>query len=207
MKDYRILKTSCDKRYEALQEISDTEILLEFSELLTSMFPHLRKTYNHCFYQYDKLSKDLYANFIAYTFSHKYGAEISTREFHAYGDSLHCYRKINRIELRPKNFPFVCKTSSGETFIIHPKDLKSKMLVFIVFGDFDNFLAMDDKYIDAANVSFDLVNFVMVDRKTGYNFKVQDNLWAGKHDVEFELVLEDFDQTEHSSYKADVFAD
>ncbi|NCP21837.1 MAG: hypothetical protein GW847_07550 [Zetaproteobacteria bacterium] len=78
--------------------------------------------------------------------------------------------------------------------------------MFILFGDKQNYLSGDSDQVDVKTVNFDFVNFVMVDKKTGLNFRNQDSLWIDKNLVDFELVLEDFDKAEHEFYKADTYA-
>ncbi|PIX06017.1 MAG: hypothetical protein COZ76_11080, partial [Flavobacteriales bacterium CG_4_8_14_3_um_filter_35_10] len=86
------------------------------------------------------------------------------------------------------------------------QELDKIELVFILFGDKQNYLSGDSDQVDVKTVNFDFVNFVMVDKKTGLNFRNQDSLWIDKNLVDFELVLEDFDKAEHEFYKADTYA-
>lgn len=207
MKDLRILKGQCDKRHEALQNLSDTDILLEFSNMLTSIYPHLIRTCNHSSIEFMSISERLYFNFVYGTLANKYGAIIERTETHTYGDSKHCYRNIHHIFITPKSFPLICKTNSGNSFVINKKDLKSKELIFLRFGDIENFPLLGDKFFNPEKVHFNDVFFVMVDKKTGYNFRNYENLWIAKNRVDFELILEDYNYSEHVSYRSDVFAD
>ena len=108
MIDNRTIKNQHQEIDKQLKNLSDTEIILEFSRLLISIYPHLVKTRNHCYDPFDDISENLYFNFVHSTFSGKYGAITDRQETHKYGFSLHCYRQINHISITPKNFPFTC---------------------------------------------------------------------------------------------------
>jgi hypothetical protein len=207
MIDKRTIKKQHSEIDEKLKSLSDTEIMLEFSRLLTSIYPHLVKTQNHCYDSFDDISENLYFNFVHSTFSGKYGSVIDRQETHKYGFSLHSYRHINHISIIPKYFPFTCDSSQGQLTFQDKHDLDDKEFVFILFGDKHNYLSGDSHQIDVGTVNFDFVNFVIVDRKSGLNFRNQDSFWIDKNLIDFELVLEDFDKAEHEFYKADTYAD
>jgi len=206
MIDKRTIKNQHQETEEQLKNLSDTEIMLEFSSLLISIYPHLVKTHNHCYDPFDDISENLYFNFVHSTFSGKYGSVINRQETHKYGFSLHCYRRINHISISPKIFPFTCDSSQGQLTFKDKHELDDKEFVFILFGDKQNYLSGDSDQVDTETVNFDFVNFVIIDRKSGLNFRNQDTLWADKNLVDFELVLEDFDKAEHEFYKADTYA-
>ncbi len=207
MQDRRSLKNQHQEIDEYLKNLSDTEIMVEFSKLLTSMYPHLIKTHTHCFDTFDDITEDLFFNYVHSTFSSKYGVVIDKHETQKYGFILHCYRKINHIILRPKNFPFTYTDSNGQVITNDATKLEEKELVFILFGDTQNFLSGEIDEVDTQSVNFDFINFVIVDKRTGLNFRNQDSFWVNKDLVDFELVLEDFDKEEHEFYKADIYAD
>lgn len=207
MIDKRTIKKQQSEIDEKLKSLSDTEIMLEFSSLLTSIYPHLVKTQNHCYDAFDDISESLYFNFVHSAFSGKYGCVIDRQETHKYGFSLHCYRHINHISIIPKNFPFPCDSSQGKLTFRDKQELYDKEFIFILFGDKNNYLSGDSDQVKVETVNFDFVNFVIVDKKTGLNFRNEDSLWIDKNLVDFELVLEDFDKKEHEYYKADTFAD
>jgi len=206
MIDKRTIKIQHQKIDDQLKNLSDTEIMIEFSRLLTSIYPHLVKTRNHFNDPYDDISESLYFNFVHSTFSGKYGSVIDRLETHKYGFLLHCYRHINHISVTPKNYPFTCDSSEGQLTFKDKQELDDKEFIFILFGDKQNYLSGDSDQVDVETVNFDFVNFVMVDKRTGLNFRNQDSLWVDKNLVDFELVLEDFDKAEHEFYKADTYA-
>ena len=207
MIDKRNIKNQHQEIDEQLKNLSDTEIMLEFSSMLTSIYPHLVKTHNHCYDPFDDISENLYFNFVHSTFSGKYGSVINRQETHKYGFSLHCYRHINHISITPKHFPFTCDSSQGQLTFKDKQEFDDKEFIFILFGDKQNYLSGDSDQVDVETVNFDFVNFIMVDKKSGLNFRNQDSLWADKNLVDFELVLEDFDKAEHEFYKMNIYAD
>lgn len=207
MIDKRNKKNQHEEIEEQLKNLSDTEIMLEFSRLLLSVYPHLVKTHNHCYDPFDDISENLYFNFVHSTFSGKYGCIIDEDETHKYGFSLHCYRHINHISITPKNYPFTCVSSQGQTTFKDKQEIDDKEFVFIQFGDRQNYLSGDRDQVDIETVNFDFVNFVMIDKKSGLNFRNLDSLWVDKNLVDFELVLEDYDKSEHEFYKSDIYED
>lgn len=88
MIDRRNIKTQHQEIDIQLKNLSDTEIMLEFSRLLASIYPHLVMTHNHCYDPYDDISENLYFNFVHSTFSGKYGSIIDRQETHKYEPSL-----------------------------------------------------------------------------------------------------------------------
>lgn len=207
MIDKRKKKNQHEEIDVQLKNLSDTEIMLEFSSLLLSIYPHLVKTQNHCYDPFDDFSENLYFNFVHSTFSGKYGCIIDKDETHKYGFSLHCYRHINHIIVTPKNYPFSCVNSQGQMTFKDKQELDDKEFVFILFGDKKNYLSGDKDRVNIESVNFDFVNFVMVDKKSGLNFRNLDSFWVDKNLVDYELVLEDFDKAEHEFYKGDIYAD
>ncbi len=207
MIDKRTTKNQHQEIDEQLKNLSDTEIMLEFSSLLNSIYPHLVKTHNHCYDPFDNISEVLYFNFVHSTFSGKYGSIINRQETHKYGFSLHCYRNINHISIAPKHFPFTSESSQGQLTFKDKQEFEDKEFIFILFGDKQNNLSGDSDQVKVETVNFDFVNFIMVDKKSGLNFRNQDSLWVDKNLVDFELVLEDFDKAEHEFYKTDTYAD
>jgi len=207
MIDRKNIKKQFQEIDDQLKNLSDTEIMLEFSKLLTSIYPHLAKTNNYCYDPYDNISENLYFDFVYSTFSKKYGSIIDRQETHKYGFSLHCYRHINHISIIPKNFPFTCCSSDEQLTFNDKQEFDNKELVFILFGDRQNYLSGDCSQVDIESVNFDFVNFVIVDKKSGLHFRNQNSLWVDKYLIDFELVLEDFDKAEHEFYKTDTYAD
>ena len=190
-----------------LKSLTDTEILLEFSKALTLLYPSLVKIRSHCYDNFDDISENLFFDLVYYTLAGKYGAIISKTETHKYGFTLHTYRHINHILLKPKTFPISLTDSNGQTILYAESDFADKEFVFIQFGDTTNNLSSEEEDIDFDKVNFEYVNFAIVDKAKGLYFRNSDHYWVDKHLVDFDLVLEDFNLKEHKFYKENKYAD
>ena len=189
-----------------LQNLTDTEILLEFSKALTLLYPSLVKLRSHCDDSFDEVSQNLFFDLVYYTFAGKYGSIISKTETHKYGFALHTYRHINHISIKPKTFPISFIDSTGQTKLYTEKDFTDKEFVFIQFGDTVNFLSSDEEDLLIDKVNFEYVNFAIVDKLKGLYFRNSDHYWVDKNFVDFDLVLEDYSQSEHKFYKVNKYA-
>lgn len=207
MLDKRNIKKQHEEISQNLSKLTDSDIVLEFSEILISIYPSLIKLEGHCYDQFDDITESLYFDTVYSAFSGKYGAIIDKAETHKYGFSLHCYHKINHINIRPKQFPTIIKSVSGNELEITEEFFKTNELVFIEFGDTINFFSGDNESINLKEVNFDFSRVEIVDKKTGLTYKDQDQFWIKNMNAEFELVLEDFSKEEHEFYKMDLYAD
>ncbi len=207
MKDKRTIINQHDETDEQLKSLSDTSIMLEFSKLLTSIYPHLIKVGTHCYDPYDDISESLFLNFVYSTFSGKYGAIINKHQIHRYGFTLHCYHKINHIEVKPKSFPLTLIASQGQQAILTEEELKDKELIFIAFGDTVNNLSGDPSQVNPETVNFNFTLIAIVDSETGLYFRNAKHHWVANNLIEFELVLEDYNKDEHQYYKQNYYAD
>lgn len=206
MIDKRKILKQHDEVDALLQNLTDTEILLEFSKALTLLYPSLVKLRSHCYDNFDNVSENLFFDLVYYTLAGKYGAIISKTETHKYGFTLHTYRHINHISIKPKAFPISFTDSNGQTILFNETDFADKEFVFIQFGDTVNLLSSDEEDLLIDKVNFEYVNFAIVDRAKGLYFRNSDHYWVDKHLVDFDLVLEDYSQNEHKYYKENKFA-
>lgn len=189
-----------------LQNLTDSEILLEFSNALALLYPTLKKLRSHCYDNFDDISENLFFDLVYYTFAGKYGAIISKTETHKYGFTLHTYKHINHISIKPKSFPISFIDSNGQTIMYEESDFAAKEFVFIQFGDTFNYLGSEEDDIDFDRINFDYVNFAIVDKVKGLYFRNSDHYWVDKLMVDFDLILEDFSQKEHKTYKENKYA-
>jgi hypothetical protein len=187
--------------------LTDTEIVLEFSKILASIYPSLIKLEEHCYNPFDDITESLYFDTVYSALSGKYGAVIVREETHKYGFSLHCYHKLNHINIIPKQFPTTILSTSGVEMEITEEIFKTKELVFIDFGDTFNFFSGDNDSIDLKAVNFDYSRLAIVDKNNGLTYKDEDQYWIRNSNADFELVLEDYSKDEHQFYKMDLYAD
>ena len=200
-KDYSF--TEIDER---LIQLSDTEVVLEFSKLLTSIYPHLIKLYANSYDPFDNIVESLFYNFVYQTFSSKYGTVLNPSEIHTYGFNLHCYHKIQHIEAKPKKFPLIV-IDGRQSVQISADHLQDKEIIFLQFGDPINNLTGGVDYVNLETVNFNYSEIIIVDKKTGLRFQKENKFWVDNSLIEFELVLEDFDKEEHLYYKENLYAD
>jgi hypothetical protein len=194
------------ERDDRLDKLSDTDIVLEFSKLLTSIYPHLVKVYANSYDPYDDIAEGLFSNFVYQTFASKYGKVISYAETHRYGFNLHCFHKIHHIQINPKYLPLKV-VNNEETIFLTADRLKGKELVFIQLGDPVNNLTGGDDFVNIETVNFNYSEVALVDKLTGLRFRNNKDWWVENSSIEFELVLEDYDKEEHQYYKENLFAD
>jgi len=201
MIDKRKVLKQHDERDASLESLSDTEILLEFSKVLALVYPSLIKLRSHCYDNFDHVSENLFYDLVYYTFSSKYGTIIDKNETHRYGFSLHTYRHIHHICIKPKSFPFAFTDTSAQNVLFTEADFNYKEFIFIQFGDTVNNLSSDEEDLALDKVNFEFVNFAIVDKVSGLYFRNSDHYWSDKKLVDFELVLEDYDFKEHKNFK------
>lgn len=207
MKDKRTSKNQHDEVDVKLMDLSDTNILLEFSKLLTSSYPHLIRIGAFCYDPYDNFAESLYYNFVYTAFSSKYGAIIDSHQIHRYGFTLHSYHKIHHIEIKPKSYPLTLVSKSIEHVSLTEGQLKNKELIFISFGDTINNLSGHADEVDAKTVNFNFTEFAMIDNKTGLYFRNANHFWVENSLIDYELVLDDYSKEEHQYYKQNFYAD
>ena len=190
-----------------LSKMTDSEIVLEYSKILSSIYPSLIKLEQHCYDQFDDITESLFFYTVYEAFSTKYELPIAKLETHKYGFSLHCYHKINHILVKPKQLPIIIKSLNGTELEISAEFFDTKEFVFIDFGDTVNFFSGDGDNLNLNAVNFDYSRFAIVDKKNGLTYKDEEQYWMENIKAEFELVLEDYCNEEHESYKMNIYAD
>ncbi len=188
-----------------LQSLSDTAIMLETSQALTSIYPHLIKIKAYCGDPFDDFVEPFFFNFTYSAFSGKTGVIIKPTETHKYGFHLHRYQKINHIIARPKQFP-VLIIQDGQQKKLTEIDLTDKELTFIQFGDTNNYLSGDNDQVNVDTVNFDYSELAMTDGKSGLTFKDTETIWIKNDLLDFDFIAETYDQKEHRHFKH-IYAD
>jgi hypothetical protein len=188
-----------------LRKLSETDIMLETSRTLASIYPHLVKIRAHCNDPFDDFVEPFFFNFAYLTFSSKTGIIIKSKETHKFGFHLHRYQNINHIIARPKQFPILI-VQNGQERILTETDLKNKELAFIQFGDMDNYLSGDDDQVNIDTVNFDYSELVLTEKQTGLTFKDTGTIWIKNDLLNFIFVAETYNQKEHKHFKH-IYAD
>ena len=202
MIDRRIVKTNNHELDEALSNLSDTDIILNFGRALKDLYPHLIPIIAFAYDSWDDIVVPLFFQMVYRTFAYKYGINILEKESHAYEFTLHCYKRINHIECIPKSMPLKVFINRNWS-ILEQKDLINKLIVFKSYGDGEHFLTGGLDLEETPKVSFDLVEIDIVDSITGVRLKEYKStaLFVNKDDVYFEFVADTYDEKEHKYYK------
>lgn len=191
MIDKRIIKTYDHEIDEALKEISDTTILLNFQKAIISLYPHLIPIQAFAYDAWDDIVMPLFYEMVYKTFSFKYGIDINPDETHIYMYSLSRYKGINHIECVPKE-PTFKVLFNYEWIEMDKSSLKEKVFVFKSFGDGIHFLTGGIDFKDAYNVGFDLVEVDIISTITGYPSK--SSVFINKEQLDFVFVAETYDE-------------
>ncbi|MCQ9285173.1 hypothetical protein NQ129_25740 [Priestia aryabhattai] len=195
MIDNRFSKIKNHEVDDALSELTDTDILLNFQQAITSLYPPLIPIHAHAYDAWDDIVIPLFYEMVYNTFTYKYGIEIEPNETHAYMFSLRCYEGIHHIECFPKMEPFK-GILNNDHFEVNDEDLKGKRLIFKSFGDSVHYLTTGLDTENTAAVNFELVE---VDVICSQSNRITDidgstSFFIHKDDVEFTFIAETFNQ-------------
>jgi hypothetical protein len=179
---------------DALQDITDTTILLNFQKAIVSLYPHLIPIHAFAYDAWDDIIMPLFYEMVYKTFAFKYGIDVKYYETHTYMFTLSCYKGINHIECVPKHTSFKALIND-EWIDMEKSSLEEKVLVFKSFGDGIHFLTGGLDVEDAYDVSFDLVEVDIVSTKTCYRSKT--SVFIKKEELEFMFVAETYDENIH----------
>ncbi len=190
-----------------LMAVSDHEVLIAFRDALTDIYPSLVKVRAHAGDPWDNVSEGLFHSSVHLTFAGKYGIPVKGTQFHKYGFSLHCYRRIIHIECIPAKFPLSIFVD-GVANAFNESDFENRVLVFRAFVGPDG---ADPSFMDLEQTStphFELASVALVDAETGLRFRhfESKSMCVSPDDVVFHWVVEDFDPEEHKFHK-EVFYD
>ncbi|WP_341284873.1 hypothetical protein [Priestia megaterium] len=198
MIDNRLSKIKNHEVDDSLSELTDTDILLNFQQAITGLYPHLISIHAHAYDAWDDIVIPLFYEMVYKTFTYKYGIEIEPNETRAYMFSLRRYEGIHHIECFPKMAPFK-GILNNDYFEVNDEELKGKRLVFKSFGDSVHYLTtgLDTENTDAVN--FELVE---VDVICSQSNRITDidgctTFFIHKDDVEFMFIAETFNQHLH----------
>lgn len=187
---------------KGLSGLSDTEIIMEYSKALTSLYPHLIKLEAYCDDDFDDISRKLFVEIVYNTFLFKYGIPLTEKNCHKLGFYLHCFRYINHIECIPKAYPIKTDPDSGD--MLTKKDLEGKTLnlVSIVPKDFHPTDEIEKSELPE-EIIFDHVIISIASEDSGYKYKNEkfEDLLVDINELNFEFVAEDYNEEEHKYFK------
>jgi len=195
MIDNRILKIKNHEIDDSLSKLTDTKILLNFQQAITSLYPHLIPIHAHAYYAWDDIVMPLFYEMVYNTFTYKYGIEIKPDETHTYMFSLRYYQGIHHIECFPK-MSFFKGILDNEYFEVNEENLKGKRLIFKSFGDSIHCLTTGLDIENADAVNFELVEIDVVCAQSNRLTDIEGctTFFIHKDDVEFVFIAETFNQ-------------
>jgi hypothetical protein len=178
---------------EKLLALSDTDIVLEFAGMLTSIYPHLVKINAHCYDPFDEITERLFYSFVYRAFEAKYGCSIKHSYTHRYAFHMDRFKGINHIRVIPKGYPVEMIDGTSGKLTMSKTDLEGKIMVFILFGDSINNLTGGEDLIEIKAVNFNYTEVRIFDNNSGLPYSHNHGYWLRNKDVDYELVLEDYD--------------
>ncbi len=180
---------------EELTSISDTDIMLNFSNALNALYPHLIPVVAFSYDSWDEIVEHLFFYMVYETFSYKYGVSLNYEDSHTYNYTLNNYRRINHIECRPKQVPIkILINGNWRTF--EQEDLINKSMVFKAFGDGKHSPSGGLSKNEASRVRFNLVEVDFVEAETGHPIgdSLGDQCLVNKEDIYFDFICETYNQ-------------
>ncbi|WP_133154846.1 hypothetical protein [Enterovibrio norvegicus] len=183
---------------------SDSECLLNFSSYLKLHYTSLLAANEHEGDEWDDWSEMKFQRLVFDQLAKKYCVELNDEECHRLGFSLHCWRGIHHIECFPKydvlnGVSFV----TGNGVKIKKEAMKRIGLGFVSFCDGKHWPSFGLKDADPSKVNFNLIEAQLFDRTSGYRYEevLSEPILISPKDVIFELVIEDYNVTEHKFYR------
>jgi len=176
----------------SLLNLSDTQILLNFSDALAALYPYMFKISAHCNDAYDDIIEDLFLNMVHYTFAEKYGVILKREDIHMYemyGNAENTFRSKHRIEVSFRR-PDAEVLSHGKKIKADSLLEDGNRLVFINFGDGIYNLTMEEDFADYEAVHFNKTVFIVLNEK-GVPLDSFGSCWVNNEDLKYKFVLKD----------------
>ena len=170
-----------------LLEISDTEILLNFSRVMSSIYPHMRAVYAHCYDPYDDVVEPLFHAMVHCTFSGKYGVPVPRAMCHTYDSLPGAIAGLHHVRVLPKEMP-LRGLRVGDQVDLAESDIRGCTLVFKSFGDETHNLTGGEDENDSYDVTFDLAELCLVGTGPAASSHDAVSIWVPKNTVIYEFV-------------------
>ena len=201
------LKNTNMKPGDPFLRLTDSEILLNYSEFLVHAYPFLMKIDAACYNLFDDFCYATFYEMVYKVFADKYQKKITYEETHKYGMTLHSYIKISHIEVLPKIVPFIVTNMDNE-IVIDEKMMRNNAIVFKSFGNGINWLSGSIEKEDLANVNFSKAEIELFEKTSGLRYRKYKDccFWINKDQVDYVFVSEEYDRDEHKYYK-DIYVD
>lgn len=186
-----MIDSRIDKKIEndieiSLEEITDTEIMMNFQETLCKLYPHLTPICSYCYDPWDNIVENLYDEMVLKTFCWKYGVSFIETKFHRYAFQIVDFSQSHHIEC------FVVKDTIkmlvfNKQWDTYSKNyFKNKKIIFKEFSDGIYNLTGSISREEAKNVGFQLVSAFLINQID----EEYDEVFINVKDLTFDLVLE-----------------
>jgi len=170
-----------------LQSLSDTEIVLNFALALSSLYPHMKTVYAHCYDPYDEVVEPLFHALVYGSFAGKYGVPVPPSRCRRYDFVGRNDQTFTHIRVRPRSLPIEARTDIGP-LEINQAFLSGTRLVFKAFGDGIHNLSAGECEGDPYDVTFQLTECEAITPHDGKDPNIGTLLWVPNEAVEYEFV-------------------
>ncbi|MUT68327.1 hypothetical protein [Paenibacillus sp. NEAU-GSW1] len=191
MIDRRKIKLFNHDIEDDLNHVSDTEILINFNNALTSLYPYLIPINAFAYDAWDDIVIPLFYEMVYQSFSYKYGITLTPEDVHAYEFTLSSYHGKCHIECIPIK-DSLAVFNNFEWVNISKVHFEGALLIFKSFGDGINFLTGGIKKEETAKVHFNYVEIEIVSEVTGSKRESEfETIYIDAKDLKFEFIADD----------------
>ncbi|KKC48459.1 hypothetical protein VE23_17390 [Paenibacillus sp. D9] len=174
-----------------LSYVTDTEILINFSNALNSLYPYLIPINAFAYDAWDDIVVPLFYEMVYQSFSYKYGITLTPKDVHAYEFTLSSYHGKCHIECYPIKESLAVFTNF-EWVNVSKEHFEGTLLIFKSFGDGINFLTGGIKKEQAAQVHFNYVEIEIVSEETGSKRGNEfETIYIPAKDLDFVFIADD----------------
>lgn len=171
----------------SLQELSDTDIMMNFLEIIEKIYPNLIHVKAYCYDSWDAIIEPLYFTTVFETFSWKYGIKIERENCHIYESEISSSYDKNHIECRPKQYPLMGISLFEECNELSEEFLSDKRIVFVCFSDGMNTTTGSISKEEASKMKFAKAEVRIISKNDDPSL-AHKPFYFGIQDIEFEFV-------------------
>lgn len=189
MIDRRQISTEDYGVEDSLQKVSDTDIMLNFLDIIKKLYPNLIKINAHCYDSWDAIIEPVYFTTVFQTFAWKYGIKLDKKNCHIYESEVLTADDKNHIECRPKRYPLSICNSFQERRELSESFLSNRKIVFICFSDGVNVTTGSIAVEAAIQMNFTKVDVRIISDDADKEMTVCDRCFIDIQDIDFEFVV------------------
>lgn len=145
---------------ELISKLSDTDIIINFKDILDKIYPNLIKINSFCYDNWDDIVDELFYSTVYLSFSSKYGIGDDKENYNGYEFSIDKLNNKHYIQILSENKLLPCITGFGTSSIVNINDSK---LIFLCFGDSIHSLTGGIEIKDALTIHFNYTAALLFD--------------------------------------------